>query len=277
MSDAPSPPSGTHGLAVGNVLKRQANGSYHVEEDQVSLEEPLEIRIDDQPLAVTMRTPGEDQELAAGFLFTEGIVRSPDDVSFLPPLPQDPNRIRLRLHHEHDLPDPQLQRYGTIQASCGICGTTSIESILKRLPPLDPKQGPQIAEQILLHLPEKMRQAQAQFAHSGGLHASAVFDATGDICCLREDIGRHNALDKIAGWALLNRFLPLDRQLLLLSGRTSFELVQKALALRIPLIAGISAPSSLAVNFARDAGITLLGFLRDNRFNCYTHPQRLSR
>lgn len=279
MSDFRTGPSAENrqGLAVGNVLKRSSSGEYRVEEDRVSIEEPLEIHIGDQPLAVTMRTPGHDPELAAGFLFTEGLVSAPGEIEILPPVATHPNRIRLRLGPEKETPPPQLQRYGTIQASCGICGATSIQDVFKRHAPLDPGDGLKVPENTILHLPHRMRAAQAQFEHSGGLHASALFGPDGTLRCLREDIGRHNALDKVAGWALLGGLLPLHNHLLLVSGRTSFELVQKTLALRIPLVAGISAPSSLAVNFARDAGITLLGFLRDDRFNCYTHPQRLDR
>jgi len=270
-------PFTARGLAIGNVLKRTRGGTYRVVEDTVSIEEPLEIQINRKPLAVTMRTPGNDLELAAGFLYTEGMIASPEGLKPDDLTQPPPNRIRLAIGKQGGNPLPELRRYGTIHASCGICGTTSIKDALKRLPPLAPESGKFIEEEVLLHLPESMREAQRQFSRSGGLHASALFSHKGKLLCIREDVGRHNALDKIAGWAFLNRKVPLSSAVLLLSGRSSFELVQKALALRIPVVAGISAPSSLAVNFARDAGITLVGFLRDNRFNIYTHPQRLHR
>jgi len=265
------------GLAVGNVLKREQDGQYHIVEDQVSIEEPLEIQVNGQPLAVTMRTPGQDEELAVGFLFTEGLISHRSDLQTKKTLQPEANRISLHLAENHTHTSTPLQRYGTIQASCGICGTTSIADILKRHSALEVTSQPNLPESCLLELPETMRKAQAQFSNSGGLHASALFRADGQLQCLREDIGRHNALDKVAGWAVLQEAAPLAQSLLLVSGRTSFELVQKALALGIPILAGISAPSSLAVNFARDCGITLIGFLRSNRFNVYTHPQRLDR
>lgn len=265
------------GLAVGNVLKRSPDGQYHIVEDRVSIEEPLEIRLNGDSLAVTMRTPGQDEELAVGFLFTEGLIQSRRDLREAGTLQPEENRIGLQLAKELEYSPSSLQRYGTIQASCGICGTTSIEDILKRHAALPPEASPRVPESRLLGLPESMFQAQDQFSNSGGLHASAIFDLDGTLQCLREDIGRHNALDKVAGWAVLSDAAPLQNSILLVSGRTSFELVQKALALQIPILAGISAPSSLAVNFARDCGITLIGFLRENRFNVYTHPQRLDR
>ena len=277
MTEPHSGSSQKSGLAMGNVLKREQDGKYHIVEDQVSIEEPLEIQVNGQPLAVTMRTPGQDEELALGFLLTEGLIRHQSDLQMEKTLQLESNRISLHLAENHPHTSTPLQRYGTIQASCGICGTTSIADILKRHSPLEVKPQPNLPESRLLELPETMRMAQAQFSNSGGLHASALFRAGGQLQCLREDIGRHNALDKVAGWAILQEAVPLEQSLLLVSGRTSFELVQKALALRIPVLAGISAPSSLAVNFARDCGITLIGFLRSNRFNVYTHPQRLNR
>lgn len=277
MTQPPSGSSQKSGLAIGNVLKREQNGQYQIVEDQVSIEEPLEIQVKGQPLAVTMRTPGQDEELAVGFLYTEALIRHRSELQIEKTLQPEANRISLHLTEYQSHTASPLQRYGTIQASCGICGTTSIQDILKRHSALEIKPQLKLSESILLQLPEIMRLAQSQFSSSGGLHASALFRADGQLQCLREDIGRHNALDKVAGWAVLQEAIPLDQSMLLVSGRTSFELVQKALALRVPVLAGISAPSSLAVNFARDCGITLIGFLRSNRFNVYTHPQRLDR
>ncbi len=273
----PTPSPGESGLAVGNVLKRSAGGRFSIVEDRVSIEEPLEIQLQGRPLAVTMRTPGHDPELAAGFCFTEGLARHRSELNPAAIRSPEPNRIDLFLASgEGPEPEP-LRRYGTIQASCGICGTTSIEDVLKRHPPISSDGTFRVREAVLLQLPEAMHRAQRQFEHSGGLHASALFTAEGDLLVVREDIGRHNALDKLAGWALFKDRLPANRSIVLVSGRTSFELVQKTLAIGAPLLAGVSAPSSLAVNFARDCGITLVGFLREDRYNVYTHPQRLDR
>ena len=273
---APTSNPGENGLALGNVLKRSPGAHFSIVEDRVSIEEPLEIRLQGKPLAVTMRTPGHDPELAAGFSYTEGLVRERTDLAAAPTRSPEPNRIDLFISAGTPPPEP-LQRYGTIQASCGICGTTSIKDVLKRHKPIPPDAGFRVRESVLPTLPEAMRRAQQQFERSGGLHASALFTAGGELLALREDIGRHNALDKLAGWALLADRLPAEHSIVLVSGRTSFELVQKTLAIGAPVLAGVSAPSSLAVNFARDCGITLVGFLREDRYNVYTHPQRLDR
>lgn len=261
------------GVGAGTILRRKSDGSFESSEDEVAIEAPLEIRLGDDPIAVTMRTPGHDEELAAGFLLTEGVLNSVND---LVDLVRDPDgrRLRVTLAAGKGAAPQSLQRFGTIAASCGLCGKVRLESIYQQSPPLDP--GPRLAIPRLLSFPERMRAAQGNFSRTGGLHAAALFDLSSDSFILREDVGRHNAVDKVIGRALLDHFLPLSHHLLLVSGRSSFEIVQKALAARIALVASVSAPSSLAVNFAREAGMTLIGFLRPPTFNLYAHVERLA-
>jgi len=241
-------------------------------QDSLAAEEPLEIRIGETPLTVTMRTPGHDQELAAGFLLTEGIIESADQIARIRPARSNLN-IKSNLVHvelrgsSYDLSD--LQRNFFAASSCGICGKASIDAIRRRgLRQPDPEF--RIDPEILCGLPEILRSDQAVFSRTGGLHAAALFDAGGKIVALREDIGRHNAVDKIVGWALLEGHLPLSRHVLLVSGRGGFEIAQKALAAGIPVLASVSAPSSLAVKLARELGLTLIGFLRGRRFVVYS-------
>jgi len=241
-------------------------------QDSLAAEEPLEIRIGETPLTVTMRTPGHDQELAAGFLLTEGIIESADQIAGLSTGHSNPNVKSNVMHVEFrgssfDLSD--LQRNFFAASSCGICGKASIDAIRRRgLRQPDPEF--RIDPEILCGLPEILRSDQAVFSRTGGLHAAALFDAGGKIVALREDIGRHNAVDKIVGWALLEGHLPLSRHVLLVSGRGGFEIAQKALAAGIPVLASVSAPSSLAVKLARELGLTLIGFLRGRRFVVYS-------
>ncbi len=264
-------------IAQSAVAKLHADGDATTISDDVVVEEPLEIRIGNSPFVVTMRTPGHDEELAAGFMTSEGITHSKSDFKEisrcnLSPTPE--NTIRLRLRESIDLEELQSNRFGAISASCGVCGKTSIESIRKAYPDTDSKCA--IDRNMLLSLPDKLRKHQAVFDRTGGLHSSGIFDTDGNLLCLREDVGRHNALDKVIGYALLNDLLPLENHVLLVSGRVSFEIVQKALAARIPIVAAVSAPSSLAISFARDCGQTLVGFLRHPQMNVYSHPQRIS-
>lgn len=247
------------------------DGGVHWLQDAIAAEEPLEIRIAGVPLTVTMRTPGHDLELAAGFLLTEGIIQSLDQIADLRMLTPEngakSNVVEVELK-DTDFNAGDLQRNFFAASSCGVCGKASINAI--RVRGLQQPDGAfRIDPEVLCRLPETLRSQQAVFSQTGGLHAAALFDEAGRLIVVREDIGRHNAVDKIAGWALLENRLPLSRHVLLVSGRGGFEIVQKALAAGIPVLASVSAPSSLAVKLARELGLTLIGFLRGRRFVIY--------
>jgi FdhD protein len=253
-------------------VKEWEDGRVRSVEDSLAAEEPLEIRIGDTPLTVTMRTPGHDLELAAGFLLTEGIIESADQIAGLRHSTANhtakSNLVEVELK-DHSFDSQSLQRNFFAASSCGICGKASINAI--RLRGLrQPDRGFRIDPELLCRLPGLLRSEQAVFSLTGGLHAAALFDAEGHLMAVREDIGRHNAVDKIVGWALLEGHLPLDRHVLLVSGRGGFEIAQKALAAGIPILASVSAPSSLAVKLARELGLTLVGFLRGRRFVVYS-------
>lgn len=243
------------------------------EDDAVAVEEPLELYLGIEPLAVIMRTPGHDDELAAGFLHGEGIVRRRADLADLR-LWQDAagqfaqNRVTIRLAASADAAAASANRQFYATSSCGMCGKASVETALRLAPPL--QRRTELDPAILYTLPDQMRARQAVFSRTGGLHATALFDLGGTLLALREDVGRHNAVDKLIGRALLDDTVPLDDRILLLSGRCSFEILQKALLARIPVVASISAPSSLAVQVARRSNIVLIGFLRDGRMNAYS-------
>jgi FdhD protein len=245
-------------------------------QDSLAAEEPLEIRVGGVPFTVTMRTPGHDIELAAGFLLTEGIIQSSDQIAGLRAMTPE-NGLRSNVV-EVELKDTEfdsdsLQRNFFAASSCGICGKASINAIRVRglkEPDTDFRFDPE----VLCRLPETLRSEQAVFSRTGGLHAAALFDSSGQLLALREDIGRHNAVDKVAGWALLQNKLPLSRHVMLVSGRGGFEIVQKALAAGIPILASVSAPSSLAVKLARELRLTLVGFLRGRRFVIYSSEFR---
>lgn len=246
--------------------------------DAVAVEAPLEIRVEGRSVAVVMRTPGHDRELAAGFLLSEGVIASRDDlfdITLCADAPADGGVVEVLLRQPERANLDALTRHVFTSSSCGVCGKASIASAMQTHPPLEPPAAAVMDAAVLFALPEKQRAAQPAFAQTGGIHASALFDFHGSLLMTREDAGRHNALDKINGASLLEGRLPLSACVLLLSGRASFELVQKALAARIPVVAAVGAPSSLAVTLAQDAGITLCGFLRPDRCNVYTHPQRL--
>jgi len=262
------------GIGAGSILRRKENGEHECVTDEVAIEEPLEIRIAGDPVATTMRTPGNDQELAAGFVLSEAIVRRRRDLTAVS-APAD-NRVDVELASAVKFNPGTMQRFGTISSSCGLCGKTSIEFIRQQFPPVDSANGTQFAESILLQLPERLRQAQGNFARTGGLHAAGIFDLAGNALIVREDVGRHNAVDKAIGRAFLDGLLPLSRHVLVVSGRSSLEIVQKALAAGISILAAVSAPSSLAVNFARESGQTLIGFLRPPTFNVYSHVERIA-
>jgi FdhD protein len=251
------------------------DGTITHAQDYLAVEEPLEIRIGNTPLSVTMRTPGHDLELTAGFLFTEGIVSRPEELRNIEVAsPQNGNVISATLAAETAAVSKKLQRNFYAASSCGICGKTSIEAIRVRGIRM-PNPAFRVSSTILCELPEKLRESQAVFGRTGGLHAAAAFTASGELLVLREDIGRHNAIDKVVGWALQNDRVPLAECVLMVSGRGGFEIVQKALVAGIPVLASVSAPSSLAVQMAREMGITLIGFLRGQRFVLYSGAQRV--
>jgi FdhD protein len=267
------------GIGAGSIVRRREDGGHECVTDEVAIEEPLEIRIAADPLAVTMRTPGNDEELAAGFLLSEGIVHRRADLKEIAPciLPASlGNILNVTLAPAAKFTPAAAHRFGTISTSCGLCGKTSIDFIRQQFPAIDLSSRFQIEEATLLELPQRLRSAQGNFARTGGIHAAGIFDLEGNLLFAREDIGRHNAVDKAIGRAFLDGLLPLDRHILLASGRSSLEIVQKALAAGIPVVAAVSAPSSLAVNFARECGQTLIGFLRPPTFNVYAHIERIA-
>ena len=258
-------------------------------EDHVTVEEPFEVRLNHRNLAVIMRTPGHDRELAMGFLFTERVIHQADDVQTIEDAMDDEglpltNVVNVILHprerqgsliqadnNEHD---SVFERHFAVSASCGLCGKNSIDDLMLTIPPLE-VEDLRISASCIYELTRQLRIGQDVFTHTGGLHAAGLFTSTGELCLLREDVGRHNAVDKIIGHGLLHNTLPYSRHILMVSGRTSYEIIQKALLARIPCIAAISAPSSLAVELAHQSGITLIGFLRDHAMNVYTHPERI--
>lgn len=233
--------------------------------DQVAVEEPLEIRLDGHPVAVVMRTPGHDVELAAGFLVTEGIISKVGELRKIEPRP-DENRVLVFLEDGVAVDLGRLTRHLFTGSSCGLCGKATLEAVFTDSPPI--KRGIEISDAVFYQAPGKLRAAQGTFETTGGLHAAGIFSATGELLIIREDIGRHNAVDKVIGHALLHG-IELGSTFLLVSGRLSFEIMQKSLAAKIPAVAAISAPSSLAVEFARKSGQSLIGFLRPPTLNRY--------
>ena len=260
------------GIGSHKVIRRKRDGELEYLPDDLTVEEPLEIRVGRKTLATTMRTPGHDEELAAGFLVSEAVIHKREELAEISVVHS--NVVIVNLATAMKLKLNSMQRFGTISSSCGLCGKTSIEAIRQNFPPIRSKKI-RIDIETLLSLPEKLRDAQSDFARTGGIHAAGIFDTDGGLKIIREDIGRHNALDKAIGRALLDGSLPLDGHLLLVSGRASFEIVQKALAAGIPIVAAVSAPSTLAVNFARESNQTLIGFLRPPSFNIYSHIERI--
>jgi len=240
-------------------------------QDALAAEEPLEIRLNGAPLTVTMRTPGNDLELAAGFLLTEGIIEEREQIASIrltvPEGTVKSNRVDMELK-DTEFDSETMQRNFFAASSCGICGKATIEAIRNRNLAA-PNREFRVAPEVLTAMPERLRAEQAVFERTGGLHAAALFDATGELIALREDIGRHNAVDKLIGWALMENRVPLRESVLMVSGRGGFEIIQKALAGGIPVVASVSAPSSLGVKLARELGLTLIGFLRGKRFVVY--------
>ncbi|HVF02159.1 MAG TPA: formate dehydrogenase accessory sulfurtransferase FdhD [Rubrobacteraceae bacterium] len=256
-----------------------------VRPDSLATEEPMEIRLISgdarQTVAVTMRTPGADFELAAGFLYGEGIVSSPEDIRRISycldadiDAEQQYNIVNVELRGGRSYNLKPLERHFYTTSACGVCGKASLEQLELRGCPVIPP-GPKVAPEIIYALPEKLREAQGLFDATGGLHAAALFDKEGELVALREDVGRHNATDKLVGWALLEGRLPLSDHVVMVSGRSSFEILQKCLTAGVPVVCAISAPSSLAVDVARQFRITLIGFLRGNRFNVYSGHERV--
>jgi len=242
--------------------------------DELAVEEPLEIQVDTQPVSVTMRTPGHDDELATGFLVTEGIIASRKDVVKIAPHPRNKQNVINVFLGKAALDLERLKRHVFVSSSCGLCGKASIENVHQHFKPL--KTRLRVGTDTLLGLPEKLQRAQEAFARSGGLHAAGIFTRDGELVVLREDVGRHNAVDKVIGHGLLKGLLPFKDHVLMVSGRASFEIMQKSLAARIPVVAAVSAPSSLAVDFAIESGQTLVGFLRSGRMNLYAGKHRVS-
>ncbi len=257
-----------------------AGGAVTWRSDDVSTEEPLEIRVGDVSLSVTMRTPGDDFDLVAGFLVTEGIVRTAGEIAGMRMCPDAAAETGELNTVEVTLSAAASSRAVTPRAfymtsSCGLCGKASIEAV-RTQSAYGVRDDPlRVAPALLLDLPARQRSAQQQFSRTGGLHAAALFDSGGDLLCLREDVGRHNAFDKVIGWAATRGLLPLRSHMILASGRASFELTQKTLMAGIPLLAAISAPSSLAIELAADSGMTLIGFLRGEQMNVYAGHERI--
>jgi FdhD protein len=257
------------------------DGKIGRKEDYLAAEEPLEIRVGKDPLSVTMRTPGDDFELAAGFLFTEGLVTQRAQIVSLDSQVPDGgdhrgNVVRAVLADEVAPDFEKMRRHFFAASSCGICGKASIDSVRARtLEPVNPDF--RLNAEVLLRLPEALRASQAVFGRTGGLHAAALFNVKGELLVLREDIGRHNAVDKVIGWALLEERVPLSDVVLLVSGRGGFEIVQKSIVAGVPVVASVSAPSSLAVQLARELRQTLVGFLRGRRFVIYAGEERIEK
>jgi FdhD protein len=265
------------GIGPGQIIRRRADGSLEYQHDELTIEEPLEIRVDKRTIATTMRTPGHDEELAAGFLLSEGVIRTSDQIGKFSRPDAARNReniLVVNLANGTKIKLNTTQRLGTISSSCGLCGKESIDAIRQNFPPIT-STAFRIDIRTLLSLPQLLREHQSDFARTGGIHAAGVFDTDGKALIVREDIGRHNAVDKAIGRAFLDGKLPLDRHILLVSGRASFEIMQKALAAGVPIVASVSAPSSLAMEFARESNQTLVGFLRPPSFNIYSHVERV--
>ncbi|MEP6662553.1 MAG: formate dehydrogenase accessory sulfurtransferase FdhD [Verrucomicrobiota bacterium] len=262
-------------MKANKILRWSGKSPAKSAMDFLAEEEPLEIRIDNHPVSVTMRTPGHDDELATGFLLTEGLLKKRADILKIAAHPrnQSKNVINVFLAPDVAVDLEQLTRHVFASSSCGLCGKATIESVHQHFPKI--KSSVSVGAKIISSLPEKLRAAQTAFDKTGGLHAAAIFDSQGKLMVSREDVGRHNAVDKVLGHSFLKGNFPLEKSILLVSGRASFEILQKGLAARIPIICAVSAPSSLAVEFARKSGQTLIGFLREERMNVYSHPKRI--
>ena len=265
MTDAPR----------GRIVRWEKGAEPSVDTDELAGEEPLEIRVGGRPVSVTMRTPGEDEELAIGFLLSEGLIHTAADVRSAAPLtPGEPcNVVDVELAPGVHVDFESLTRHVFASSSCGLCGKVTIDSVHRQFPPV--ASDIVVDAATIVSLPARARAAQAAFERTGGLHAAALFDEHGELLVLREDVGRHNAVDKVVGYGLTHGLLPFDRHVLLVSGRASFEIMQKALAARVPIVAAVSAPSSLAVEFAEASRQTLVAFVREGRMNVYAGVERI--
>ena len=273
---SPAPPQ-----AARTIQRRSAHAPAADARDELAVEEPLEIRVEGRAVAVTMRTPGHDDELAAGFLLTESVIAGRDDVRAVVPASakdgaSEANVIDVRLVRPEAVDFARLTRHVFTASSCGLCGKATIAALQARHPPFDPEEGPRVTEAALAQMPATLAGAQATFQRTGGLHAAGLFAADGRLLVLREDVGRHNAVDKVIGHLALAGGIDPGQVVLLVSGRVAFEIMQKALAARIAMVAAISAPTSLAVYLARANGQTLVGFLRAGRMNVYAGADRIS-
>lgn len=263
------------------VTRLGRDGATRTRADVLAGEEPLEVRIGDRPFTVTMRTPGNDFELVAGFLVSEGVVVDREQIASMDYRSgidatgqRDYNVVGVRLAAGVPLPDVSLERHVYTSSSCGVCGTASIEAVRKTSPYAVAQDSLTVPLEVLLGLPERLRAGQSVFDRTGGVHAAGLF-VEGELVCLREDVGRHNAVDKVVGWALLEGRLPVRGAVLQVSGRASFELVQKAAMAGIPVLSAVSAPSALAVELGDELGVTVVGFNRGESLNVYTRPDRL--
>ncbi len=272
----------TSGTLTVRVL-RSSSHTQVADDDRVAVEAPLEFQLhhpalglEPVPFGTTMRTPGDDEWLAAGLLYGEGIVNQAADIDAIETSTRRPNVVNVRLHASVEIASQAPARRFSAGSSCGVCGTTGLDAAIARAAATRIPITGSVPLPVLFQLPNRMRASQSRFADTGGIHAAAVFDYSGTLQNLAEDVGRHNAFDKLVGMTLLAGKLPLDRSIVLLSGRASFELVQKALRAGVSVLAAIGAPSSLAVNLSEAAGLTLAGFLRDSHCNVYSHPERLT-
>ena len=258
------------------ILRFQSGQLTRDVSDELAEEEPLEIRVRNRAVSVTMRTPGHDDELAVGFLLSEGMIASRADFVGVQPCAhaREGNVVNVVLAPEAKADFERLTRHVFTSSSCGMCGKATIDSVFQRFESV--RSEVTVDAETLLDLPNRLRAAQATFDRTGGLHGVGVFTSAGELVVAREDVGRHNAVDKVLGYGLLNNLLPFDRHVLMVSGRVSFEIVQKALAAGVPVIAAVSAPSTLAAEFAEESGQTLVGFLREQRMNVYAHPTRIN-
>ena len=262
-------------IVATKLVRFRSASQFSEKADVLAREEPLEIRIEGRSLAIAMRTPGHDRELAAGFLLTEGIVKSARDIFDISTCvgSDEANAVDVALRRPGSVDFEKLTRHVFTTSSCGLCGKTTIDAVMKRRRPL--RDRVRISAKLLLALPGILAKKQTTFQSTGGLHACALFRRDGTLVAIREDVGRHNALDKLIGHALLEKLTPLRGHIVLLSGRASFEMLQKAHAAGIPVVAAISAPSSLAVEFARKSGQTLAGFVRGRSMNLYSGRARI--
>lgn len=278
------------GNSLPVTISKIRGATQQSRDDRVAIEEPLEIRLGyetpdgrtENSISITMRTPGDDADLATGFLFTEAIVRNTDDIALVkpcgPPAPDSGNQnvVRVELESGVDVDLGRLQRHFYTTSSCGVCGKASLDALRVTGAESQPSNGARYERGMLTTLPDKLRALQKTFDETGGLHAAAAFDSHGEIIAVHEDVGRHNAVDKVVGTLLSRGLLPANDLGLIVSGRASFELMQKAVMAGMPLLAAVSAPSSLAVQLAQEFNITLVGFLRDDTFNIYTAPERIA-